>query len=165
MKNKEKELKKRREIQQRNFRKIIDTLNQTGTDSEKEEERSERPSRFLVPIKKQMNTKNADGHLRSLSVFDPVTLDEKDNYLPPLQGQGKIDDKLRSEMRNFIKAFEKASNNKPVKRYAKSNLRGASYKPPPKLLKPSAKVMKSSVKVIVAAKPTIIPQKKVVIKV
>lgn len=167
MKHKEKELRKRRELQQRNFRKIIDTLNQTGTDSEKEEEeRSERPSRFLMPIKKQMNSNSKnDGHMRSLSAFDPITLDEKYNYLPPLQGtKVEDDDKLRSEMRTFIKAFEKTANNKPTKRYVKSNLRGSSVKPPVKVSKPSAKVMKSSVKVIVAAKQFIPPPKKVVIK-
>jgi len=50
LRNKEKEMRRRREIQQRNFRKIMDSLDQTKTDSDVTRE-EERVSRLLRPVK------------------------------------------------------------------------------------------------------------------
>jgi len=72
--------------------------------------------------------------LRSLSAFDPVTLDEKDTYqhLPPLNGKkdDEYEKKLRIEMRNLMKAFDKAEKS-PMKvdRVGRTDLRARSKKP------------------------------------
>jgi len=152
-------MKKRRDIQHKNFRKIVDSLNQTGTESDVTRE-EERLPRLPQTIKKKNEGAVKGAQLRSLSVFDPVTLDEKVDYqkLPKVNGKNEqYEKKLHQEMRTFMKAFDRASKSPmKVERNGKTDLRARPiYRQPRR---------SDQVKIIVPSKNNAEPQRRLIIK-